>query len=823
MRNFLYKPLVRVCLFFAALVALMLGPVFFGLVLFPSDSDLVAQYYPLFYFYSQALHAGESFLWLPDIYSGFPIYLSQVAGFLDPVNVLIFSIFSGLDGMHVRLALDFFLTLVCSYAAARSLGLSRTASALVGPSYLLAFHWRFLSNPITANTLFLMPLLLYCITRALEAKRGAWKFVLLGGAGLGWAILGGYTQMIVYAVLFGGLFALGHYFLIESQKSIWRMIRVVYLYAAMLAVGVLLGLPQILPAAQFVPLTVRSDGIDYALVTLKVIDPGDLLLAVVPDYLYVPYVTAGRKPLFVGAVWFFLAAGAMVFALMSLALIRKIPLDLAQKRALLLTGLFIFALVAAFKWSPLFYLLHQLPVFEYFRFPFRFMFLGVFFLALLGGFGFDMLGRLLGEKAVRIVAYLFAAISSLFVLALACIYAFGDKLVLVLGSLLAFVGYGRLGLDKDPAHYRDALQRGIDGYQELLSFSDWIVLVPLLILLASAGAMWCVVRGTLSPTVFKKAAAALVVATFVVVFAAGWRWSAPAAALGAEGNVLTSFLTPEDKDSYRMYSFALYSSVFKYIPPQYKLSVSEEYATGELLSLGASPNTHLYTNMPSLDGYDQFMPAATLYAIDTMGGELMAGGVSSYGTRTVEERRDALLNNLDLFGMMGGKYIVSGVPLSHPSLLLLAMPRVTEYGIPLYVYEYAHPTPRFYLAKNIKPLPHQDFADLASKRGADFNSWVYLDCTACGSAVGGGTTKLLQQDNGAYRFLVDVSSPSYLVLSESNLPGWIATIDGASAPMVRANGLYMAVEVPPGQHEVYFEYRGMLGEIAWLRALNIVR
>lgn len=47
-------------------------------------------------------------------------------------------------------------------------------------------------------------------------------------------------------------------------------------------------------------------------------------------------------------------------------------------------------------------------------------------------------------------------------------------------------------------------------------------------------------------------------------------------------------------------------------------------------------------------------------------------------------------------------------------------------------------------------------------------------------------------------------------------------IDGKEAEIVRANGLYMAVLVPEGKHEVVFEYRGMLDELTFLRALGIV-
>jgi hypothetical protein len=53
---------------------------------------------------------------------------------------------------------------------------------------------------------------------------------------------------------------------------------------------------------------------------------------------------------------------------------------------------------------------------------------------------------------------------------------------------------------------------------------------------------------------------------------------------------------------------------------------------------------------------------------------------------------------------------------------------------------------------------------------------------------------------------VSLQTPAYLVLTESLFPGWHVTIDGAAAPLVRANALFMAVLVPAGDHEVVFEF-----------------
>jgi uncharacterized membrane protein YfhO len=45
------------------------------------------------------------------------------------------------------------------------------------------------------------------------------------------------------------------------------------------------------------------------------------------------------------------------------------------------------------------------------------------------------------------------------------------------------------------------------------------------------------------------------------------------------------------------------------------------------------------------------------------------------------------------------------------------------------------------------------------------------------------------------------------VVLEAFEPGWIATVDGAPAPVLRANGLFRAVRLETGRHRVRFAYR----------------
>lgn len=62
--------------------------------------------------------------------------------------------------------------------------------------------------------------------------------------------------------------------------------------------------------------------------------------------------------------------------------------------------------------------------------------------------------------------------------------------------------------------------------------------------------------------------------------------------------------------------------------------------------------------------------------------------------------------------------------------------------------------------------------------------------------------------NDPERVTLTVTAPaeSFLVLSDSWYPGWVATLNGAEVPIERANILFRAVRVPAGEHVVEFRF-----------------
>lgn len=84
--------------------------------------------------------------------------------------------------------------------------------------------------------------------------------------------------------------------------------------------------------------------------------------------------------------------------------------------------------------------------------------------------------------------------------------------------------------------------------------------------------------------------------------------------------------------------------------------------------------------------------------------------------------------------------------------------------------------------------------------------------------VGAAAAVLELEDLSPNHVRVQVQAPggAWLLLADSWYPGWQAKVDGETTPIYRADYLFRAVWVPPGEHEVRFEY---VPRSFWLGAL----
>jgi len=128
----------------------------------------------------------------------------------------------------------------------------------------------------------------------------------------------------------------------------------------------------------------------------------------------------------------------------------------------------------------------------------------------------------------------------------------------------------------------------------------------------------------------------------------------------------------------------------------------------------------------------------------------------------------------------------------------------------LKLYDRQDALPRAHLVERARVLDDSEAAAHLADPAFDPRLEVVLAPSATATNLGGlprGTGATFEDDL-AERVRITVRAPdeSYLVLADSWYPGWVATVDGAEAPIERANILFRAVRVSAGDHLVELRY-----------------
>jgi hypothetical protein len=83
-----------------------------------------------------------------------------------------------------------------------------------------------------------------------------------------------------------------------------------------------------------------------------------------------------------------------------------------------------------------------------------------------------------------------------------------------------------------------------------------------------------------------------------------------------------------------------------------------------------------------------------------------------------------------------------------------------------------------------------------------------------------GTSRVLEDRPGFLKVEAIASHPGHLVIQDAYAPGWTARLDGVVVPLLRANGAFRAIALPPGRHEV--ECRYLPAPISWGIGVSLV-
>jgi hypothetical protein len=120
--------------------------------------------------------------------------------------------------------------------------------------------------------------------------------------------------------------------------------------------------------------------------------------------------------------------------------------------------------------------------------------------------------------------------------------------------------------------------------------------------------------------------------------------------------------------------------------------------------------------------------------------------------------------------------------------------------------------PRAFLVPRAVVLPDRDERlRFLTNPAVDLHKAVALEAAPTGELAPRegdlGAASLLFHAPGRYEISAETGSGAFLVVTESEYPGWEARVDGMPAEILRANHFVQAVWLAPGKHSVSFRYR----------------
>jgi hypothetical protein len=177
-------------------------------------------------------------------------------------------------------------------------------------------------------------------------------------------------------------------------------------------------------------------------------------------------------------------------------------------------------------------------------------------------------------------------------------------------------------------------------------------------------------------------------------------------------------------------------------------------------------------------------------------------GAKSWSREPRLERDD-----LRLLGLASVRFLLSALPPRGP--VPFPYPRVF-FSPGVHVFENSDALPRAYavLAARVAPDSVRARTALLAR---DFDPAREVVLVGEGTALAGARAEpppVTWRTDEAGTVVVEATlpAPGYLVLTDRWSPDWEASVDGDPAPCLRANGIFRAVALPAGTHEVRFRY-----------------
>jgi hypothetical protein len=754
-------PLFAALSLFAVGWLVLTWPWLSGSVTVPWDAK--AHFYPQLVFLARALHSGDSPFWTSNVFTGHPQIADPQSLIFSPPYFLL-ALLDARPGFSATDAVEFLML----YLGGAAIVLFfrdqnwHAAAALVA-AFSFAFGasaaWR-IQHVGEVVSLAWFAMALWLLARALQRRSIAYGFA--AGIVAGFMVLGRDQIAFLAAVALAGFVV---WQLLQSAGAT----RAVKAAAAPILAGLGGGLMvALIPFALTYALAVDSNRavIDFADAERGSLHPASLLSFFIPNLFGVdgplekfwgpPSATWGATDLFLARNMTDVYIGALpATALVLMGVIRA---------ALIAPGARFFAAAGALmlvyalgRYTPAFKLLYLFPGVDLFRRPADATFLLGAFGAILAGFCVD---RLLAPGHPRIS-------STEIALAVAII-------------LVVFAAATALSLSKG-------------------TFSDaWLPLIhSALAMLAATAALIAVVRLAPARPIWAMAVVALAMTVDL-------RFN--------NGPNESSALNPQKYDVLRPDSPNDTIAQLKQL-----LGANTGADRRDRVELAAIdfhwPNASLVHNFDHDLGYNPVR--LKLFTKVTGAGDHVALPEQRQFAPLFPSYRSTMA---DLFGL---HYIATGVPaevidktLRPGDLPLIA--RTAD----AFIYENKTAMPRALFATDAQAANFDDMIRTGQWPSVDLYRTVLLENPANGGHLDGppGRVQIVAYHNT--EVVIEAQSPNggFVVLNDIWHPWWYAELDGATAPVLRANVMFRAVAVPAGEHRVRFVFRPFAGLLQQIRA-----
>jgi len=721
--------------------------------------DLTHHIYPWRLFGFSSLQRGEIPLWNPYLFCGAPFVANWSSAIFYPLNAL-FLFLPVHTAINWSFALHIFLTGMFTYLFMRLVGVAEFGSLIASISFMFSgtvILRLFAGHLSIVCALPWFPAQILAVEAGLRFRR--LSCFILGGVAVGMQWLAGHPQYPLYSLM-----ALVAYFALRlairmsgSEKGF--ALRACVLLLVMCAAGFALGAVQILPSQEFAQYSYRGQKFEYAGAVANSLPPENLVTFLVPDAFgnFKNVFCWGQCYLWEGSVYM----GILPLALALLSFFGR------RSRYVYIFGLMALLsfLIAMGRFTPLFTLLYDyMPGFKMARGSARMLFVTVFSLSALAGFGVNALqGDSPSRRKLLLGAFwgAAAALAALVALYYAGI-AGGAGDAAVWKALLHYrkstdSAYWRI-LD-DPLFVRSAYEIFRMGVLRLIALTG----VTALVLLFAA------LRGRNERTM--KALMVAVVALDLWSYSGPFIHTVPLSRCWWPKSAM-DFLSKD-------------GSFFRIFRDYWVTAVGV--------------NQNMNNRIASVDGYEADFVSVFKELVD-------AAGINQ--ENAVRVLRDARASRIA--AMINMKYVIlpAGKMVGSP-LCVLKFNGEGYWG-----YERTEVLPRAFVVHGAKVIPEPAVA-LAFLKVGDFRprEQVVLSDTPEGQLPEYGAAGDREQATIVryYPNEVVVKStlevPGILFLSDVYYPGWAVSVDGAPGRILRANYAFRAVFLEKGAHEVRFKYR----------------